>query len=701
LLPRAQSVEFMSEVRLVCSDLDGTLIGNRESALRFQEAWDALPSSQRPYLCYNTGRLIDDALMVVDLENLPRPDYVLAGVGTQIWDASRNGSIPGFHERFGQGWDLARIERLLEELPSVLRQPAEFLHPYKSSWFLNGASPEALASIEEQLRRAGLDVVVVYSGQRFLDVLPRYASKGKALTWLAKHLGIPPGAILVAGDSGNDSGMFRLRGVRGILVENAQPELLEATVGRDVYTANGILAEGVLDGLRHYGVIHRVPMRPLPELGTPASAPSLFRPGDLRALTQADVDLVREGYRHAIEALRRNITPLGFSAASLDDNATIGTDENYRSVWARDGSITVIQSLFLDDPVMRTAQRTTLLTLLDRVGPAGQLPSNVRIDSREADYSGVGRIASIDSGLWVIIALYNFVNATGEVELVERYRTQLERAMTWLTAQDSNSDGLLEIPEAGDWTDLFGHSYNVLYDETLWYRALVCFGKLLELLREHERAAEFFRASQRTRAEILKTFWPQTKIDPTKGPPTFADQQFSLGDTRYLIARVSPFGFSWRCDVWGNILAFLFNIVDVARARTAFEFMWGVGVNQPYPVKNLYPSVITGDPDWRSYFAVNLLNLPGHYHNGGIWPHIGGMWVRYIHRLGMRELACRELVRLAELNKTGIRSQWEFNEWAHAQTGRPMGKRFQAWSAAAYLRACHELELVVDETEQD
>jgi hypothetical protein len=30
-----------------------------------------------------------------------------------------------------------------------------------------------------------------------------------------------------------------------------------------------------------------------------------------------------------------------------------------------------------------------------------------------------------------------------------------------------------------------------------------------------------------------------------------------------------------------------------------------------------------------------------------------------------------------------------------------MGKRFQAWSAAAYLRACHELELVVDENEHD
>ena len=43
--------------------------------------------------------------------------------------------------------------------------------------------------------------------------------------------------------------------------------------------------------------------------------------------------------------------------------------------------------------------------------------------------------------------------------------------------------------------------------------------------------------------------------------------------------------------------------------------MWGVGVNQPFPVRNLYPAVLTGDPEWRPYFTVNLLNLPGHYHN--------------------------------------------------------------------------------------
>jgi glycogen debranching enzyme len=86
-----------------------------------------------------------------------------------------------------------------------------------------------------------------------------------------------------------------------------------------------------------------------------------------------------------------------------------------------------------------------------------------------------------------------------------------------------------------------------------------------------------------------------------------------------------------------------------------------------------------------------MLNLPDHYHNGGIWPFIGGAWVKSIHKLGLKEIALKELYKLAKLNRLGIFNIWEFNEWFHGETGRPMGKAYQAWSASEYISACHDL----------
>jgi glycogen debranching enzyme len=308
----------------------------------------------------------------------------------------------------------------------------------------------------------------------------------------------------------------------------------------------------------------------------------------------------------------------------------------------------------------------------------------------------VGGITAIDAGLWVIIAVWHYARKTGDWSIVEQNAQNLQRAMHWLSAHDSNNCGLLEIPEAGDWTDLFARSYHVLYDEVLWHRALVCYSQILRRLHDDEGAADYEQWAEHVRRKILRTFWPSTSPETTEGIPSFSDVQFALGDSRYLVAQVSPFGFSWRCDVYANLLAYLTNLIDNERAMMTFRFLWGVGANEPGPIKNLYPPVHAGDPEWREYFTVNLLNLPSHYHNGGLWPFVGGLWVRYIQKLGMKALARRELLKLAELCSQGVAQEWEFNEWHHGETGRPMGKAFQAWSAASFIKACHDLHLDPD-----
>lgn len=688
-----------SPIRLFSCDLDGTLLGNPESAQRFKLTWEALPAAARPQLVYNSGRTVKDTRALVNARKLPEPDFVIGGVGTELFDPKQRSELADFGAQFGEGWDLAKVEEIVGSMPGIERQPPEFLHPYKSSWFWHRVDRDKIAALRQKLEAAGLKAAVVYSSLRDLDVLPSRATKGNALFWLCERLGIPLEQVLVAGDTGNDSSMFLLPGVKGIVVENAQPELFEAVVKLPAFVTHQIMADGVLEGLKHFGVIPEVPRpRSLPhrERQRGAWKGMLFGTESLRSLGTGDRELLATGYEKALVALRKNITPLGFSACSLSDNIVTGTDVNYRSIWARDGCFTVVQTIDMDDPDLREAQVQTLRTLLDAVSPAGQVPANVRIETREPEYAGIGGICSIDSGLWLINAVYHYVTATGDMTLLTEYGPRLQRVMDWLSAQDSNNDGLIEVPEAGDWTDLFGRSYHVLYDEVLWYRANVCYGRLLEYQQDFDRAADYLRWSQHIAGRIKGSFWPSTGAEHAHRI-TFADRQASLGDSQYLLAEITPFSFNWRCDVLGNILAFLTNVIDVERARTAFRFMWGVGVNDPYPVANLYPVVQSGDPDWRPYYTVNLLNLPHHYHNGGVWPFIGGLWVRFIHRLGLHDIARTELVKLARLNQLGKKEPWEFNEWVHGTTGRPMGKAYQAWSAAAYLHACQELHLGLDQ----
>ena len=154
----------------------------------------------------------------------------------------------------------------------------------------------------------------------------------------------------------------------------------------------------------------------------------------------------------------------------------------------------------------------------------------------------------------------------------------------------------------------------------------------------------------------------------------------------YFLPHVAFRDFGDSCDVFGNLLAILFGVANPAREEGILDYLRQVGIADPYPVRVLHPIIYPGNKDWREYYRNNL-NLPEQYHNGGIWPFVGGFYGAALVKAGRRDEARHQLVRLAGVNRQGCETEWEFKEWCHGRTGQPMGYPHQARSAGMYIFA--------------
>jgi mannosylfructose-6-phosphate phosphatase len=242
-------------LRLFSTDLDGTVVGDNDATRRFRDFWQSLPDDLRPVLVFNSGRLIDDQLALIEDTPLPKPDYIIGGVGTMLHARERSELESAYTHSLGTGFDRKKITDIMAGLPGVTMQAERYQHGLKSSWFLHDADERALGDVKAALVAADIDARIVYSSNRDLDILPKAADKGAALTWLCGQLRIGLDESVVAGDTGNDRAMFELNGVRGVIVGNALPELVSlAHDDSRFFLSNTTEADGVIEGLQHWGL---------------------------------------------------------------------------------------------------------------------------------------------------------------------------------------------------------------------------------------------------------------------------------------------------------------------------------------------------------------------------------------------------------------------------------------------------------------
>ncbi len=320
------------------------------------------------------------------------------------------------------------------------------------------------------------------------------------------------------------------------------------------------------------------------------------------------------------------------------------------------------------DALLEREAATGLVTLAGYQAKNGQIPKFVDARAQEADFWYLG---CIDATLWWLIALDFLDRRDPAGGLRQRHSPAIAKAIQWLEAQEHQRFYLLQQNEASDWADIMPRSGFVLYTNALWYCVKQRYG---------------LSCGDETRANFNQLFHPfSADLADYRRARLLAHYAKRNAKNRDLYLSFVNFSFHGEeGDVFGNLLALLCGLADGEAARRTLRALDRAGIADPWPVRVVCEPIPAGSSQWRAYMSRHRQNLEWQYHNGGIWPLVGGFWVAALVRAGAQARAQAELLKLAGANAL---DGWAFNEWLHGRSLAPGGMRGQSWNAAAFLIA--------------
>jgi HAD superfamily hydrolase (TIGR01484 family) len=265
---------------LLCTDMDRTLLpnGDADESPQAMDLLSRLVSRVDVQLAYVSGRdrkLVEQA---IDEYHLPRADFVIGDVGTNIYTVDGQHWLKwnDWHDEIQHSWrglTHDELHRSLSEIDGLQLQEEAKQNRFKLSYYVPGDvdTDALLQEVRQLLADLNIDYNAVWSidetlDQGLLDILPAAASKYHAIDYLLRRTGCDVNNTVFAGDSGNDIDVL-CSPLHAVLVANATNEVRQQAqhlamlrgyenalyIARGGYLGmNGNYAAGILEGIQHY-----------------------------------------------------------------------------------------------------------------------------------------------------------------------------------------------------------------------------------------------------------------------------------------------------------------------------------------------------------------------------------------------------------------------------------------------------------------
>jgi glycogen debranching enzyme len=386
----------------------------------------------------------------------------------------------------------------------------------------------------------------------------------------------------------------------------------------------------------------------------------------------------------AVTVLKTNIVKEGLRASAA----------YYNQVWARDAFISLIGANLLRDEELLGCARDTVSTFARTASPLGQVPNFFDLRSRTPEY---GYSGSTDSTSWYIIGLASLYAATKDKSLLKGPLRIALAAYRWLRYQDANNSWLVDSPAGADWMDAaVQRTGKTLYNNILFIMATRSLNVLVgtsgdtldkevipDLDELKQRFTDVFLPDEGS-PRRLAAYWPRLSEVYDRGMPVGYNHNYYI---HYLsFSRIDT-----HFDTLSNLLCVLSGVSDPPVKAGILDTIRSRSLAEPYPVRVLDPPYAGEGASFHSEFDSSLpvqhQSGPYAYHNGGVWPFVGGLYVAALYLNG-DSAAEKELEDLEKANSRYREGEKiGFNEWLHGKTGEPLGQYGQSWNAGMFIAA--------------
>ncbi|WP_218082648.1 HAD family hydrolase [Anthocerotibacter panamensis] len=232
---------------LVVCGLDGALLGDDRALAQANEEF--IKQRSNIILAYLTGRSLASVLALKQQVALLPADYLACDSGTSLYRRDGEKYVPmvAWMNLLNSDWKRERVEAIAHRF-YLEEQPPQYQSPFKCSYYLaQERAKEILPQLHEAVEQ--INAHLIYKSG-FLDILP--TNSAELIDYLRAYLNVDEAKTIACGGVVTDDHFTQLA-IKSVFVP--ETPAAEHRNGAGIYYAQAPYAQGVLEGLRYWGIL--------------------------------------------------------------------------------------------------------------------------------------------------------------------------------------------------------------------------------------------------------------------------------------------------------------------------------------------------------------------------------------------------------------------------------------------------------------